>query len=808
MEAKNLHLHLHFYEPGLDTLHSQIDELIENGYRNFLLVPQNETSETLIKKFQSREGLVFNSAQNITDSLSPAVIVITEANADLVSEHLLNCHNIKSGIVLAPITIYHYSNQSLYISCIPKSGTHMLIKMLEVMGIQSNSSSLPCNGKWNIIPKYSYHTPCKKFTEEQFSNAMLPMGKHPIFQSSVIFMYRNPLDIIISELLWFAKPSELWSHYLNNFEDIDSKLLALIESPLLGNIRERMLNYIDWLDFSNVIPVSYEELVGSQGGGSDKEQKKTIWSIQLKLHVPGCPQEIAKNIYDKKSPTFSKGKIGQHKKLFKKNHYDRFKALPQDFMEKMGCDFDAVFSKHVEYFRQRPLKIWKPSINELWEQRLIKESFYGFNIVYAGGQYIVLDQRIGSIDLSIEANRTQDGVYTGFGSCEDAVAFVIIKESQVRAKTSTCESKQVYSEILMIVKENYKGFNIVAYNGKYYAVAPSLGRIDFTSADLKTYEDSLQFAVGESIDDAMQLVDKLIIFKTEISDRDSRIEALQEEITQKSDKNTELQALLKENGEKLSIAQQELSEKDRKIEALQGEIAEMDERINTLRGVKVSSASAPILLDSYKGYNFVQYGDHIYAISQALGPLDLSQDEENLSKYEGSDKCIITDSLFEARYLVSQIRCQELEKELGEREKSIETLREEVNSSKESCGKLTDDLNKKDEMIETLQIETTRKDSDIEKLWKDIEDKKASIVKLLADISDKDSRIEALQGELSQRETTIQELHKGISDRDSMISSLQNEIAGRNSKIECFQKELDEIKSKNWFKIAKKIGFK
>ena len=115
----------------------------------------------------------------------------------------------------------------------------------------------------------------------------------------------------------------------------------------------------------------------------------------------------------------------------------------------------------------------------------------------------------------------------------------------------------------------------------------------------------------------MRLVDKMIIFQTEISGRDSRIEALQEEITQKSDKITELQALLKENGEKLSIAQQELSEKDRKIEALQGEATERDERINVLRGVKVSSASAPILLDSYKGYNFVQYRDRIYAISQA-----------------------------------------------------------------------------------------------------------------------------------------------------------------------------------------------
>lgn len=432
MIAKNLNLQ--FYEPDVNTLCSKIDELIGNGFKKYLLVPQNETSEILIKKFRSREGLVFNSEKSITDSLSHTVIVITEANADIVSEHLLNCYNIKSGIVLAPVTIHHYSNQSLYISCIPKSGTHMLIKMLKVMGIQSNSSSLPCKGKWNIIPEYSYHIPCKKFIEEQLSKAMLPMGKHLIFQSPVIFMYRNPLDIIISELSWFTKPSEVWSHYLNNFEDTDSKLLALIESPLLGNIRERMLNYIDWLDFSNVIPVSYEELVGSQGGGSDKEQIKTIWSIQLKLHIPGSPQEIASKIYDVNSPTFAKGKIGRHKKLFKELHYKRFMSLPQDFMENMGYDINTTLSKHIERFRQRPLKIWRPSEKELWKQRLIKESFYGFNIIYAGSQYIVLDQSIGGIDLSIEANRAQDGVYTGFGSYEDAAAFIIINNIGLKVR--------------------------------------------------------------------------------------------------------------------------------------------------------------------------------------------------------------------------------------------------------------------------------------------------------------------------------------------------------------------------------------
>jgi hypothetical protein len=435
-------LFLNFYEPNLDIFYSLLNDFINQGYKRFFLVPHNETSNYVVKKFFNREDLSFMTGQKTTDlqlqqTENPIIIITELPNAGAVSELLLDCLNLKSGIVLAPYTENHISRQTPYLISIPKSGTHLLIKMLNNMGILQNKSSLPYHGKWNTVFEYSYHTPCKEFVTENFFKTTNPMGKHPLFQSPVIFMYRNPLDIVVSELSWFMKPSELLSHYLNNFSDMDSKLLALIdESSLLGNILERMNRYVGWLDFSNVIPVSYEELVGSRGGGSDIEQIKTIWSLQLKLHIPGSPQEIANKIYDEKSPTFLKGKIGRHKEIFKEIHYKKFKLLSQDFMEKMGYDFDIIYSKHIEKFRQRPLKIHRLSLDKLWEQRLIKESFYGFNIVHAGGQYVVISQKAGQVDLSQESARYQEGIYAGFGTYNEAVSFIILKEVEKRLKNS------------------------------------------------------------------------------------------------------------------------------------------------------------------------------------------------------------------------------------------------------------------------------------------------------------------------------------------------------------------------------------
>ena len=54
----------------------------------------------------------------------------------------------------------------------------------------------------------------------------------------------------------------------------EERLLRLIDDPwLLGSIRERMGRYLGWMELGNVVPLSFEELVGPRGGGSDEQQR-------------------------------------------------------------------------------------------------------------------------------------------------------------------------------------------------------------------------------------------------------------------------------------------------------------------------------------------------------------------------------------------------------------------------------------------------------------------------------------------------------------------------------------------------------
>jgi hypothetical protein len=102
----------------------------------------------------------------------------------------------------------------------------------------------------------------------------------------------------------------------------------------------------------------------------------------------------------------------------------------------------------------------------------------------------------------------------------------------------------------------------------------------------------------------------------------------------------------------------------------------MEEEINALRGISISFASLPIFLNSYKSYNFVQYKDRIYALSQALGQIDLArEDEQNMRRYQENNTCITAESLYEAKFLVNRFLYQG---ELETVSKELETVSKEL----------------------------------------------------------------------------------------------------------------------------------
>ena len=116
---------------------------------------------------------------------------------------------------------------------------------------------------------------------------------HPFPFTPALFIVRHPWDILVSEANYYAKPGKtVFSGFYEGL-DFDARTKRLLEDgAMLGRFCDRVLAFEPWLHFSNVIPLAFEDLVGEAGGGTGDRQQRLIWSIQVKLGVPGAPRDI------------------------------------------------------------------------------------------------------------------------------------------------------------------------------------------------------------------------------------------------------------------------------------------------------------------------------------------------------------------------------------------------------------------------------------------------------------------------------------------------------------------------------------
>ena len=181
-----------------------------------------------------------------------------------------------------------------------------------------------------VLRRYSNsHTSARDFFTDTVRRSRFGNRHHPFLKSPAIFIYRNPLDILVSEANYYHRTGKTaFSGYLAN-ASFEGRLLRLIDDPwLFGSIRERIGSFLPWLEFDNVIPVSFEELVGPPGGGTEAAQRALIWSLQLKLHVPGRPSEFGRQVFRETSPTFHEGQIGAYEQHFTPEAYEVFLPAP------------------------------------------------------------------------------------------------------------------------------------------------------------------------------------------------------------------------------------------------------------------------------------------------------------------------------------------------------------------------------------------------------------------------------------------------------------------------------------------------
>lgn len=513
--------YLDFFEPETNgAIGKSLEHAFERGARKAVVIGPKPCGHELTNTLNKFRILWIEEQLATFQSLDGGdadIVLVTGGDARDVSRVLHDC--IERNIaVIAPVTQHHSSKRTVFLLSLPKAGTHMMIRLFELMGMGRSPERAPQPGTWCTPVGYHYHAPCRDMMRGDWFD---PMGRHLLFRSPAIFVYRNPLDIVVSELDWFVRPEHTFSGYLNCCADRSEQLDRLIaDSAVMGTIRERINGYVGWMNFNNVIPVSYEELVGERGGGSDADQLETIWALQLKLHIPGNPREYASRLYDPSSATFSRGRIGRHLEYFEERHFALVKSLPQDFMQRLGYSIGSRISSNTKEMRLRPLDVKELPADALYTPRLVREGPLDWNIVEIGGEYFPV--RHGVDVRSVGDAQLVWARQEGFASVSDAVDAVIHGDAVPAPPAAVPQFTGTE-----LVCEGYCGFNIVRHNRDWYGFDQALGPTDVGSLVEPAIEDLKwkgSCVSGISIEDV-----KIEILRIVMEQQQGKIKALQKE---------------------------------------------------------------------------------------------------------------------------------------------------------------------------------------------------------------------------------------------------------------------------------------
>jgi hypothetical protein len=449
-------------------------------------------------------------------------------------------------------------------------------------------------------------------------------------RSAALFIYRNPLDVVASEANYYHKDGKTaFAGYLSAMTP-EQRLLRLIDDPwLLGTIRDRIGGFLPWFDFPNVIPVSFEELVGADGGGRADRQQRAVWSIQLKLQVPGAPSQIAASLFDRDSPTFDAAQIGRYRSAFSDEAYRRFFALPQDFMSYSGYDGsgpDKVLDvpHRADEFRRRPL-LFTELDDEL--PTTVQYSYLGFNIVRYRGQYFPISQSAGDVDLrAADPESRADNQIPALGSAEEArraAEYLAIRGVVDRLDADKASAEIEAAKLPSLVLENCNEFNVLKYGGRYYAVPMRFGAFDLTTADLPALVESGDLLVADSQAGAEQLARRAPV------PVDPDVPTLVRE-------NFRGFNIIRFGGRYHAVAQPagavDWATDIPRLQAVGAIVsgrtaseaeAEIDATIRN--GAYPVDPAVPFLFrESYRGFNVIVFGRRFYAVAQNVGPFDLS----------------------------------------------------------------------------------------------------------------------------------------------------------------------------------------
>lgn len=232
-----------------------------------------------------------------------------------------------------------YKTQKVLITSVPKCGTHLLARALQLLtnrplGNLSFMNSGPDAIVKDAIPPTPQHEIL--LDHVQYAPAASEILKKRGFKG--FFIYRDPRDQIVSMAFWILKNPDFYKEFgilrtsQRYFPDLITKLIHTI-GAYYGK-------FLPWKKDPLFLTVRFEDLIGPKGGGSLNAQRNAVMALGEHLGMKLDRKKIdyvCSKVYGN-TGTFRSGKKGSWKSYFNAGHKTLFKKVAGNLLIQLGYE--------------------------------------------------------------------------------------------------------------------------------------------------------------------------------------------------------------------------------------------------------------------------------------------------------------------------------------------------------------------------------------------------------------------------------------------------------------------------------------
>jgi len=251
----------------------------------------------------------------------------------------------------------YFKSPPILANSFPKSGTHLLIQILQV---------IPGCLDWGLFlastPSFIFREIHEKKMCQKI-NKIVPnelVSSHLYYSDQVAkkladknvvhyFIYRDPRDVVVSGVHYLTYMNR-WHNlhkYFKSLPDIDARIkyhiigLADSKSKIFPNVKERFESYRRWIESPYVLDIKYENLVSNEKHCIIKYILSHYNNISGRKYDLDLLTKCAlENINPYKSHTFRKGKTSSWKEYFSQDNKELFKEYAGDLLIDLGYETD------------------------------------------------------------------------------------------------------------------------------------------------------------------------------------------------------------------------------------------------------------------------------------------------------------------------------------------------------------------------------------------------------------------------------------------------------------------------------------